>query len=129
MTIHDGIQNSWHEIFFHDQKLVHLRTRHVADRLNRIVIHARTGMLIKAPWEQYMVHLRTYPFKGMQFHDRNPQSWILYVLNTFALGVDALDPLNPTHHEHIGVGLSILFFEVMYENFINSVMNFMTQLQ
>ena len=50
----------------------------------------------------------------------------LYVLKTFALGVDALDPLNPTHHQHIGVGLLILFFEVMYENFIDSVMNFMT---
>jgi len=96
---------------------------------NKIVIHARTGMLIKAPWEQYMVHLRAYPFKGIQFHGRNPQSWILYVLNTFALGVDALDPLNPMHHQHIGVGLSILFFEVMYENFIDSVMNFMTQFE
>ena len=30
-------------------QLVHMRTRHVADRINRIVIQARTGMLIKAP--------------------------------------------------------------------------------
>ena len=124
-------------------QLPHLRTRHVADRLNQIVIHARPGMLIKAPWEQYMVHMRAYPFKGLQFHGHNPQSWLLYVLNTFALGVDALDPLNPAHHKHIvdaldplnpahhkhiGVGLSILFFEVMYENFIVHVMNFMTQI-
>ena len=43
-----------------------------------------------------MVHLRAYPFKGLEFHGRNPQNWILYVLNTFAQGVDALDPLNPT---------------------------------
>ena len=69
-----------------------------------------------------MVHLRAYPFKGIQFHGRNPQSWILYVLNTFALGVVALDPLNPMHHQHIGVGLSILFFEVMYVYFIHCVM-------
>ena len=64
-------------------------------RLTQMVFHARTGMLIKAPWEQYMVHLRAYPFKGLEFHGRNPQNWILYVLNTFAQGVDALDPLNP----------------------------------
>ena len=76
-----------------------------------------------------MVHLRAYPFKGIQFHGSNPQSWILYVLNTFALGVEALDLLNPLHHQHIGVGLSILFFEVMYENFIDNVMNFMTQFE
>ena len=44
------------EIQITDQ-LVHMRTRHVADRLNEIVVHARTGMLIKAPWEQCMVHL------------------------------------------------------------------------
>ena len=86
-------------------------------------------MLIKAPWEQYMVHLRAYPFKGLEFHGRNPQNWILYVLNTFAQGVDALDPLNPTHHQHIGVGLSILFFEVMYVYFIDCVMHFMTQIE
>ena len=95
-------------------QLVHLRNKHVADRLNKIVIHARTGMLVKAPWEQYMVHMRAYPFKGLQFHGHNPQSWLLYVLNTFAHGVDAFDLMNPSHHKHIGVGLSILFFEVMY---------------
>ena len=95
-------------------QLVHLRTKHVADPLNRIVIHARTGMLVKAPWEQYMVHMRTYPFKGLEVHGRNPQSWLLYVMNTFAHGLDAFDPLNPSHHQHIGVGLSILFSEVMY---------------
>ena len=38
-------------------QLAHLRVNRVTDRLNRIVIHARTGMLIKAPWEQYMVHM------------------------------------------------------------------------
>ena len=91
-------------------------------RLTQMVIHARTGMLIKAPWEQYMVHMRAYPFKGLEFHGRNPQNWILYVLNTFPQGVDALDPLNPAHHQHIGVGLSILFFEVMYVYFIDCVM-------
>ena len=40
---------------------------------------------------------------------------------------DALDLFNPLHHQHIGVGLSILFFEGMFENFIDIVMNFMTQ--
>ena len=60
-------------------QLVHLRNKHVADRLNKIVIHARTGMLVKAPLEQYMVHMRAYPFKGLQFHGHNPQSWLLYV--------------------------------------------------
>jgi len=103
-------------------QLVHMRTRHASDRLTQMVVHARTGMLIKAPWEQYMVHMRAYPFKGLEFHGRNPQNWILYVLNTFAQGVDALDPLNPAHHQHIGVGLSILFFEVMYVYFIDCVM-------
>ena len=75
-----------------------------------------------------MVHMRAYPFKGLQFHGHNPQSWILYVLNTFATGVDALDPLNPAHHQHIAVGLSILFFEAMYADFIVHVMNFMTKI-
>ena len=110
-------------------QLVHLRTRRVTDRLTQMVIHARTSMLIKAPWEQYMVHIRVYPFKGFELHGHNPQSWLLYVLNTFALGVDAIDPFNPSHHKHIGVGLSILFFEVMYENFIVRVINFMTQIE
>ena len=64
-------------------QLAHLRANRVTDRLNRIVIHARTGMLMKAPWEQYMVHMRAYPFKGLQFHGHQRQSWILYVLNTF----------------------------------------------
>ena len=109
-----------------NDQLVLLWTRHVTDRLNQIVIHAHIGMLIKAPWEKYMVHLRAYPFKGIEFHGHNPQAWGLYVLNTFALGVDALDPLNPTQpHQHIGVGLSIFFFKVMFENFIHNVMNFM----
>ena len=94
-------------------QLVHLRTKRVTDPLNKIVVHARTGMLVKAPWEQYMVHMRAYPFKGLQFHGHNRQSWLLYVMNTFAHGVDDFDPLNPSHHQHIGVGLSILFFEVM----------------
>jgi len=44
-------------------------------------------------------------------------------------GVDALDPLNPAHHYHIGVALCILFFEVMYDNFFNPVMNFMTRIE
>ena len=103
------------EILKITDQLIHLRHRHVADRLNQIVIHARTGMLIKAPWEQYMLHLRAYPFKGVQFHGHNPQSWILYVLNTFPLALHAIDVLNPSHHKHIGVGLSILFFEVILE--------------
>ena len=106
-------------------QLVPLRTRHFADRQNKVVIHAHTGMLIKAPWEQYMVYLRAYPFKGIEFHGRNPQAWVLYVLNTFPLGVDALDPLNTMHHQHIGVGLSILFFEVINKNPTNGVMNVM----
>ena len=110
-------------------QLVHLCTRHASDRLTQMVIHARTSMLIKAPWEQYMVHMRAYPFKGLEFHGHNPQSWLLYVLNTFALGVDAIDPFNPSHHKHIGVGLSILFFEVKYENLIVLVMKFMTQIE
>ena len=77
-----------------------------------------------------MLHMPAYPFKGLEFHGRNPQNWILYsVLNTFAQGVDALDPLNPTHHQHIGLGLSILFFEVMYVYFIDCVMHFMTQIE
>ena len=74
-----------------------------------------------------MVHLRAYPFKDIEFHGNNPQAWILYVLNTFALEVDSLDLLKPMHYQHIGVGMSILFFEVMFENFIDSVMNFMMQ--
>ena len=61
-------------------QLVHLRTRHVTDRLNQIVIHARTGMLIKAPWEQYMVHLRAYPFKGIEFHGRNPPAFLATII-------------------------------------------------
>ena len=77
-----------------------------------VVIHARTGMLIKAPWGQYMVHLRAYPFKGLQFHGRQTQSWILYVLNTFPHVLSEVDVLNPAHHKHIAVGLCILFFEV-----------------
>ena len=93
-------------------QLAHLRANRVADRLNRIVIHARTGMPIKAPWEQYMVHMRAYPFKGQHFHGYQSQSWILYVLNTFPRRVSEMDVLNPAHHEHIGVGLCILFFEV-----------------
>ena len=71
---------------------------------------------MKAQWEQYLVHLRAYLFKGIEFHGSNPQAWIPYVLNKFPLGVDTLDPLNPQHHPHIGVGLSILFFEVMVKN-------------
>ena len=110
-------------------QLVHLRNKHVADRLNKIVIHARTGMLVKAPWEQYMVHMRAYPFKGLQFHGHNPQSWVLYVLNTFAHGVNAFDPLNLSHHKHIGVGLSILFFEVMYRCMTVIVMKFITRIE
>ena len=90
---------------------------------------ARTGMLVKAPWEQYMVHMRAYPFKGLKFHDHNPQSWLLYVLNTFAHGVNAFDPLNPSHHKHIGVGLSILFFEVMYRCMTVIVMKCITRIE
>ena len=69
-----------------------------------------------------MVHMPAYPFKGLEFHGRNPQNWILYVLNTFPQRVGALDPLNPAHHQHIGVGLCILFFEVIYVYFIHCVM-------
>jgi len=55
-------------------------------------------------------------------------SWVWYAnsLQTHYIAstqrVDALDPLNPAHHQHIGVGLSILFFEVMYVYFIHCVM-------
>ena len=94
--ITDACNPSNREILKITDQLPHLRTRHVADRLNQVVIHARTGMLMKAPWEQYMLHMRAYPFKGVKFHGHNPQSWILYVLNTFALAVDAFDPLNPS---------------------------------
>jgi len=34
-------------------QLVHMRKRPASDRLTKIVVHARTGMLIKAPWEQF----------------------------------------------------------------------------
>ena len=57
--------------------------------------------------------MRAYPFQGLEFHGRNRQTWILYVMNTFPQRVDAFDVLNPAHHLHIGVGLCILFFEVM----------------
>ena len=93
-------------------QLAHLRLNRVTDRLNRIVIHARTGMLIKAPWGQYLVHMRAYPFRGLHFHGRQAQPWILYVLNTFSHALSEVDVLNPAHHKHIGVGLCILFFEV-----------------
>jgi len=102
-------------------QLAHLRVNRVTDRLNRIVIHARTGMLIKAPWEQYMVHMRAYPFKGMQFHGHQAQSWILYVLNTFPHTVSEVDVLNPAHHKHIGVGLCILFFEVRNADLLHTM--------
>ena len=104
-------------------QLVHMLTGPAPDRLTKMVVHARTCMLIKAPWEQYMVHMRAYPFKGLKFHGRNPQNWILYVLNTFPQRVGALDLLNPAHHRHIGVGLCILFFEVIYVYFSHCVMN------
>ena len=52
--------------------------------------------------------------QGLEFHGRNPQTWILYVLNTFPQRVGAFDVLNPAHHRHIGVGLCILFFEVIF---------------
>lgn len=77
---------------------VAVRKRHCGHQHNRVVVHAHAGMIVKAPWEQYMVHMRAYPFKGKQFHGHNPQSWILYVLNTFSLAVGVLDPLNPQHH-------------------------------
>ena len=94
-------------------QLVHLRKRPASSLLTKVVVHARTGMLIKTPWEQSLVHMRAYPFQGLEFHGRNPQTWILYVLNTFPQRVGAFDVLNPVHHRHIGVGLCILFFEVI----------------
>ena len=103
-------------------QLVHMRIRPASDRQTKMVVHARTGMLIKAPWEQYIVHLRAYPFNGLEFHGRNAQNWILYVLNTFPQRAGALDLLNPAHHQHIGVGLCILFFKVIYVYFIHCVM-------
>jgi len=104
-------------------QLVHLRKRPASSVLTKVVVHARTGMLIKAPWEQYMVHMRAYPFQGLEFHGRNPQTWILYVLNTFPQRVGAFDVLNPAHHRHIGVGLCILFFEVICVVCSHCVMN------
>ena len=107
-----GVLLTVREILKITDQLVHLRGNRVTDRLNRIVIHARTGFLMKAPWEQYIVHMRAYPFKGLMFHGHQAQTWLLYVLNTFPHALTAMDALNPAHHKHIGVGLSILFFEV-----------------
>jgi len=94
-------------------QLAHLRLNRVTDRLKRIVIHATKGMLIRAPWAQYLVHMRAYPFRGLHFHGRQVQPWILYVLNTFPHTLSEMDVLNPAHHQHIGVGLCILFFKVL----------------
>jgi len=54
---------------------------------------------------------------------------LLYALNTFPLGVDALDQLDPTHHQHNGVGLTIMLSVVMCADFIHCVMNFMTRIE
>jgi len=54
---------------------------------------------------------------------------LLYALNTFPLGVHALDQLDPTHHQHNGVGWTIMLSVVMCANFIHCVMNFMTRIE
>ena len=46
-------------------QLAHLRLNRVTDRLNRIVIHARTGMLIKAPWGPILGAHEGVSFQGV----------------------------------------------------------------